>query len=154
MEFGFSTPKKWRVTSWLLRKWMGTPYSHVYMKFYNGFTGEFVVYEASYGDVHRQAYKNFEESNKIINEISFDLEREDMKRAVAFLDDQLQKPYGYAALFGIILNQLFGISFGHDGDKKFICSELVARAFPEVFNTDGKVDYATPRDIYEILEEL
>jgi hypothetical protein len=151
MIFGFSTPKKPAFTSWALRKYMGTDYSHVYMKMYNPYIGKYVVFEASYGDVHCQTYTNFLVGNKVLAEFDGNLKPNEAKEAIKFVYDQLEKPYSYWAIIGIGLSTLFKTKIGKDGDKKFICSELVARALPHLFKFEGK-DYLTPRDIYEKLE--
>lgn len=52
ITIGFSKSKKFLpIGSWLIRAYMGTPYSHVYLKFYSQSLNRTLIYEAVGGGV-------------------------------------------------------------------------------------------------------
>lgn len=149
IEIGFSRPKKFKLFSVLTRLWQGwTPYSHVYLKFRIEDIKRVLVLEASYGEVHFIEYSNWQKANICIAKKSLDFGDWTINKALVFGIDRLQKPYGITSIVGIFLNELFGVKIFTDGDKSYICSELVANALGDYYKFNKPLDYVTPKDLY------
>lgn len=121
-SIGFSRPKKLNPLSWAIMKYMKTEFSHTYLVFTVPSTGQRVVYQANRHGVNCVSYDVFKATNIIVDEIEI-VEQERQTEALRFCIDNLGNSYSMWALFAIVLNIKFG-----DGTKRFICSELVARA--------------------------
>lgn len=140
---GFSKPKKSNILSSLMMKFMGSKYSHTYLVFDVKLTGQRIIYQANKHGVTCIEYENFKKKNIILNEIN--ILEENRAEALRFCISHLGKTYSIKTILAIALNVKFG-----DGTRRFICSELVARALRlEVKN----IDTITPVEIHKILEE-
>lgn len=142
VSVGFSRPKNSNILSNAIMKVMGTNYSHSYLVFDVRSTGQKVIYQANRKGVHCLEYGIFQESNVIIDEL---LVPEDTRtEALRFCIANLGRPYSLYSLFAIYFNIKFG-----NGSRRFICSELVARAL----NLDiPNLDTITPKELRDILE--
>lgn len=141
-KVGFSRPKKTKILSSLIMKFMNTNYSHTYLVFDVGSTGQKIIYQANRRGVHCLEYENFKEKNTIVDEI--DVPAGNITEALRFCISSLGKSYSLLTLFAIALNIKFG-----DGSKGYICSELVARALGlDVPN----LDTITPLEIRTLLQ--
>ena len=138
----FSTPFKFNLVSWLIKKFLGTKYSHASIMFELG--DRFIVFEASHGDVHMIEHTNWLVKNKVIKSFTIQKTPEEQRDILNYLIDNCQDKYGILTLFGILLN----VKLGKDGDKRFICSELVAKALGLSDN-----DFITPKDLEKMIEE-
>lgn len=137
-----STPFKFNIVSWLIKKFLGTKYSHASISF--ELSDRVVVFEASHGEVHMVEYTNWLMQNKIIKSFTIQKNAEEQRDILNYLIDNCNDKYGSLTLLGILFNTKLGI----DGDKKFICSELVAKALGLSDN-----DKTTPRDLEKLIEE-
>jgi hypothetical protein len=147
---GFSRPKKFMPGAWLIQKWMGTQYSHVYLRLYSAYTEQWLVYQASHGMVHLIEWESFKEKAIIVTEFERLIPPADLKNTIKFAQKLLGSPYGYIGLARIALSKWFKPLLG-DGEKSFHCSELIATIFPDL--AEGKCkDYIEPVDLYVRLE--
>lgn len=145
ISVGFSRPRKFAIISKLIRLYQGgTEFSHAFLSIPSEGLERTLVYEASHFFVHFIGRDNFEKKNVITDEFQIEVTPEEKKELLQFCIDNCQKPYGIMELFGI----LFKDDKWKDGDKRFICSELVARAM-KISNDD----YITPKDLYEIIKK-
>lgn len=139
---GFSRPRKFNIISWLIRAYMGfTPYSHTYIRFYMPGIQRWVIYEASHGDVHFEEFTNWTSRSQVIEEYDLVLDERHWHEVLQFCIDNSNKLYGFLTLIGILLKK----KLGFDGNKSFICSELVAKAI-QIPNAD---DFITPAMVKE-----
>lgn len=140
---GFSRPKKPNIVSNIIMKFMGTKYSHTYLVFDVNSTGQRIVYQANRNGVHCLEYEHFKTVNTIIDEIN--VLPENRTEALRYCISKLGKSYSFLTLLAVYFNIKFG-----DGTKRFICSELVARALNlQVSN----LDTITPVELRQILEK-
>lgn len=137
-SIGFSAPKKFKIGAECIKLFMGTSYSHTYLKFNRN--GKTLVYHATSRGVVLVSYEEFCKYNKVIDEI----ETTNCEAAEKFCQQYLGKPYSYISLLAV----LFNIKLG-DGKKSFICSELVVRAFDLPFKHS---DITTPEQIRDYLK--
>ena len=74
IRIGASTPKKWRLSSALIKLVEGTEYSHFFMVMEGANKLPFdKVAQASYGDVHLVHYDTFKERNNIFFEVTLEI---------------------------------------------------------------------------------
>jgi uncharacterized protein YycO len=152
---GFSTPKKFKIGSQLIKLFEGTEYSHVYIGMQPSLNSKLPftkVFEASYGDVHCLTYASFKEQNKIMHEYILEVEDEVYFGSANWLWSQLQKPYAFNQLLKIGL----GITIGKKGDNSYICTELVGRMLKNYLKIElhKSLDYIGMKDMKNIIEGL
>lgn len=142
---GFSKRKGF--LSWLIRKAENTPYSHVYVRYWNPYIQEMLILHAAGTMVHCSTVELFlKHKNSVIKEYVIPVESEQLKQVIKFSMRQSGKPYGMTQLIGMawsrILKQLFGKThknpFG-DKERTMVCSEFVAHVLNLVgYNIDMK----------------
>lgn len=155
ITIGFSTPKKFKIASSLIRLYEGSKFSHIYIKMESSPTSKLPfakVFQASHGDVNAVVYDIFKESNHIIEE--FEIEIDDAKYfdTASWLWHQLGKPYGFMQLIQIA----FKMRKETNEDSRFICSELAGMVLRDHLDYDisKSLDYIGLNDIKEILESI
>lgn len=147
ISIGFSRPKsKWAVLSQLIRLFQGgVEFSHTYLKFHFDMLERDVIFEAAHTSVHFEEYNNWKEDKIEILDIPIELDTERCKKILRYCFDNCNKKYGLKTL----LLFPFKLMSGKDGDKSFICAELVADALD--MNMD---EYSTPKQVYEEAKRL
>jgi len=150
---GFSTPKKFKFASALIRCFENSKYSHIYIRMKaapNSKLNFDKVFQASHGDVNAVAFDVFKEGNHILHEYELEITSEKYFEIAKWLWFQLGKPYGFLQLLGIG----FKIKLGNNKGDKFICSELAGMVLKEYLNFDisESLDYIGLNDIKKLLE--
>jgi uncharacterized protein YycO len=153
IAIGFSTPKKFRVASRLIRCFENSEYSHIYIKMEASSKSKLPfakVFQASHGDVNAVAYDVFSEHNKIFHEFEIEVEDEKYYEIATWLWHQLGKPYGFIQLLGIA----FKVELSNNRDNRFICSELAGMILRDNLGYDlsKSLDYIGLNDIKNILD--
>lgn len=151
---GFSTPKKFKFTSWLIRKFQGTSYSHIYILMKPSPKSKLPfdkVFQASHGDVNALTSENFKDDNIIFYEYEIDIKEETYFDVASWLWRQLGKPYGFLQLLAIAFN----INKDSNKNRAYICSELAGRVLKDFLGYDiaGHMDTIDLVEVHEILEE-
>jgi len=148
----FSRPQSFKLFSWLIRAYQGTTYSHSAIRFFDIESGKFLIAEAGHGEVHLMTEKSWRKINKKVDESQHQVTPEDFKIMRDFILDNLQVKYSISQNLGIILFDLFGVKLFLNKVEGFNCSELVARALPDVFkNYKGPIDYVKPSQIHTLI---
>lgn len=124
MKIVLTTRRKPNLVSWLIKKYMGTEYSHCALVFRE--YGIDLVFEctAIFG-VRIVTLEKFMEINRVIEEIPVQNHLNGTS-AVQFCYSQLGDAYNFVSLLGMAFNKP---KWGKDGDNSFQCSEMIARAF-------------------------
>lgn len=128
---GFSYPKSFKPAAFVIKTWMGTKYSHVYLRFESSNPKvPSNVYHAANGMVHFIEFENFKENNLIIKEYCIELSEEDRLDTLIDCMYKSAVKYGYSELFKIFLTDIahsLGIEISTYDGKGYICSELVGK---------------------------
>ena len=149
---GFSTPRAWKPFASLIKLYQRTNYSHTYIRFYDTQSGKFLIAEAGHGEVHLQTLKNWRKKNAMVCESTYEISPEAFRKMRNFILDQLQVKYSIVQNLGIVLHDLFGVKLFTNGVEGFNCSELVARALPELFKGITKpIDFVKPSEIHALI---
>jgi len=158
---GFSTHvgRDWKwLVSWAIRKFMGTPYSHVYVRIPSASIGRDLIYEASGTTVHFSGGAQFAEHSRVVKEYELSVTPEAKVAMFRFAIDNLEKPYGTCELVGFAWVRAcarFGWKVKNPcGDKgsKYVCSELVAAVLEDLgYDLGDELSSLTPRDVDEFL---
>lgn len=143
MLVGFSKPKKFKLFSYLVQKILRIPYSHVYLIF--EIRSEDIMIHANYKGVNALSHKQFLKDNELIDVFEVTDSFCEIS-AWLYAINHLGKPYSFWNILAIWL----GIRL-KDGERRFICSELVIRALGIHASVP---DNATPKDVYEYLSSL
>jgi len=153
IRIGFSTPKKFKLSSAMIRLYEKTKYSHVFIVMAGSNKLPFEkVFQASHGDVNCMTYEMFKEDNKIFAEYSISIDESTYYSVATWLWFQLQKPYSIMQLVRIVFN----VKIKQNNDSAFICSELAGRLLEQFIgvNISKALDYLGLNDIKEILDDL
>jgi len=160
---GFSKAKGCMPISKAIMLVEGTTYSHAYIKVYNKHFNDIDIYQASKGMVNHITEKVFLQHNEIIKEYKIPISQSKKLETVNFLRQRLGLPYSIRTMLAIfIIGRLkkIGIKWSlfnkmFDGEKAYICSELVARVLKDcnIIPVNIEVDKATPKQVMTILEE-
>ena len=160
---GFSRPAKWFVPfSWLIRLVDGTPYSHVYIRFYSDAYERWLVYQASGTRVNFIEWSRFEGQEIILDEFVIPVSTETKTDVIRFAIDNVGAPYGVLEVFGLAWVR-FMMVFGKrvrnpfkDGESSFVCCELVSLILNEYDSQWRKLDTEGifPSDVYKNLSSI
>ena len=154
IRVGFSRPKKCKIGSFLIRKWMGQNYSHVFIRFELGSCGQNcdVVFHAAHGMVHFKSYKNFTDENIVIKEYLIAVTDEELAAISGHCIDLAGDSYGYLELAKIALSDisysLFKRQISFKNSRGYICSELVGEILLSLgIQFNKPVNLLSPKDI-------
>lgn len=154
---GFSYPKKFLIGAWLISKWLGKPYSHVYLKFKSDKIPT-TIYHAANGMVHFMEEQNFKSINTVIKEIELPNDPVSKRIALTHAIYLSGVKYGYSELFKIVLYDICTylkcpIFKSHNG-AGYICSELVAEILEDRYGIrwNKPKHLLKPNDIEEMLD--
>lgn len=148
VSIGFSAPRKTKIGAEIIKLYMGTSYSHVYLKVSSKWSYNDIIIQASHGKVHCVSNAKFSADNQIIAEFRYALSDEAFKKLYSYCIDNLQANYGYFGLIKLALRPFLRTK--GDGERSFHCSEFALRALPVQLNVDP--DYATPKHLYNYLQ--
>lgn len=154
ITIGFSkSKKKFPIGSWLIRAYMGTPYSHVYLRFYSKSLDRTLIYEAVGDGVRFIGLKSWE--NHAAEVDSFDLEiSEDIYISLLqYCVDNAGYEYGFMQNIGIVLAKVLNLNTNpfQTGSN---CSEEVYKILQlSGYSLDKNKNLVTPKDINEALKK-
>lgn len=156
ITIGFSKAKGFMPFSDIIRKVQKTPFSHTYIKVYNTDYNEYDVYQASKGLVNHMTYSSFLEHNEVCFEIDIPVSNYKIYDIIGYVRNRLGKAYSFRTCFVIYLSHVFGtkkFDIFLDGEKRYICSELVARALESsnITHLGFPLDKATPKQLFDFL---
>lgn len=161
ITIGFSRPTKWKPFSWLIMTAYGTPYDHVYVRWYSAKLERDIVYQAS-GTMVNFMGQQFFNNNVIVDEFEVPITPEHKLALIQFAMDNAGKPYGVKNCFGLAwvrICQMFGKKvsnpFKPDGNT-YVCSELAAYVLQEFENVtiDSDIANITPLEVYNYLMQV
>jgi len=152
MKLIIGASKSNTIGSWLIRKWLKTSYSHIYVKWYLKTQEIYIIYHASSKMVHFKSDENFKKSNFIVKELEFDIPDDVFKKFSKKCIDLAGEPYSYLTLLQILLCDLFNLK-NHFNLNGYICSELLGELLEEAGIVFDKPKYLiTPKDIMEKIQ--
>lgn len=152
MYIGFSYPKKFKIGAWLISKWIGKPYSHVYIRFDSPKIGS-TIYHAANGMVHFRSETNFLKDNIVVKEYKLEVIPEKRHDILLHCMNLSGEPYGYSELLKIVFMDICAflgcmLIKTYNG-KGYICSELIGDVFD--YNWKKPKHLLKPNDIEEAL---
>lgn len=151
---GFSTSRRWKPFSALLKWWWDVPYSHVYLRWPTPW-GFDEVLEASSSSVSMVEYETWKKKNKVVEELKWEISREEWDKVMRELRAKTGTPYGYSQLLSMAIAELFRLdeSPWGDGDASWVCSEL-AYKFLIIIGVEYPsydIDSVTPKDVWDMV---
>lgn len=159
LVIGFSRPRSnlFPIFSWVIRAFEGTPYSHVYVRWYSSGAEVEIAYEASGTSVKFLGKEVFDKKILPICEYEVEINSDTYKKLLKFCMTNAGMSYGTKQILGIALVKIFKMSKNpfSDGRKSQVCSELVGNILQDVLGEDLNLDLdiAGPRSIQEFLDK-
>ena len=155
MVIGFSKPKNRRfpIMSYLIKWYLKTPYSHVYIKFNSSSLNRWLVYEAVGGGVRFVGLNLWSEKAEEIKEFTIQISDEQYVKVMQYCVDHAGYKYGTMQNVGIFLADALKLKDNPFKSGK-VCSEVIG----EILQDNGypiakKPDLVTPKDIYTALDK-
>lgn len=159
---GFSTTQKFSLTNWAIRHIYGTPFSHVYVKFYLAPYDRHIIFQASGFAVNLESPEIFGERERVVAEFQLQVSDDTFQKIIQFSIDSSGVPYGMKEALGlgyVKLMALFGCKRTNpfrDSKSSYVCSELVGQILKEFLgdSVDKDLDDTTPKDIWELVQQI
>lgn len=152
VTIGFSkSTKKFAIGSWIIRWYMGTPYSHVYMRFESPSMERSLIYEAVGAGVRFIGFEKWKQHAEEVDSFNLQLSDKNYKRLMQFCIDQAGDEYGFMQNLGLVWANIFKrkknpLTSGEN------CSEEMGEILKlEGFDINKDLDLLTPKDIHDIL---
>lgn len=114
------------IGSELLRWWMDTNYSHVYIRWHLNTQDRDVVYHAAHGMVHFREFNKFSKENTTTKEFILNITDEQFQKLSQKCIDLSGEKYSTAELFQIFVSDITKGRVKFKDQKGYICSELMA----------------------------
>jgi hypothetical protein len=157
---GFSTHKGNAIGADLIRKYMGTEFSHVFFKFKEEHYTDYSVFHAVGRGLSYVCETRFLKTNQIVAQFELSVSDETYYELLNDCHASSGLKYGYLQNLGILivecLNKL-GCKFTKNPINDGInCSEWVAYLLEEMYGewTDKDYNLVTPLDVYNYLVKL
>lgn len=155
LRIGFSKPKKWAIGSQIIQWCDRAQFSHAFLRWYSPTVNRVLVYQASHGMVHFISGYNFDKDATTVVEYEVELSDSDFDTVVKKCIDLAGTKYGTLELLGMGFERITGIkSPFRDGDKTFVCSELVGTVLKLVCNIDLDLELAGPGELEKLISSL
>jgi uncharacterized protein YycO len=153
ITIGFSkSRKKFPIGSWLIRLYQGTPYSHVYLKFYSESLNRTLVYEAVGSGVRFIGSKQWESHAEEVKSYTINISKESKVKLLQFCVDNAGADYAYSQNLGIIVADIFNMK-KNPFTKGLQCSETLGEILSlEGYKLHKDANLLTPLDIDIILK--
>lgn len=152
ITIGFSRSiLKFPIGSILIRWYMGTPYSHVYLRFESPSMQRSLIYEAVGAGVRFIGLEKWKTHAKEVDSFQFEISDENYKKLMQFCIDQAGDEYGFMQNIGVVLANILRKSNNAftSGEN---CSETIGEVLElEGFKIEKDLNLLTPKDIHEIL---
>lgn len=155
IRIGFSRPRNriFPLFSWLVRLYMGKPYSHVYLEFMSDKSPITFIYEAVGTGVRFVGKRYWERYAQEV--LHFDVYCSDKENYYELLEYCAQgegQPYGFLQNIGVAIADLFNLKSNPFKAGKN-CSEVVAKFLKkeEFILPNKELNLITPADIEEVL---
>lgn len=129
--------------SWIIRKKLGTDYSHVAVKFYSNEFQNYMVYESNWKGVRLSSEDNWIKTGQVVvanKVVSFS--DEVFAEKMAEMGKYLGADYGFLNLFEIGLGN---VDLGKN--RGLICSQVGYLWVKDIIKIDKPEEYITPKDI-------
>jgi len=154
MEIIIGCSKNTKIGSKLIQWWMGTDYSHVYVKWRLRTQDRSIVYHASHGMVHFISEENFKLKNQVVKEYELNIGQRHFIEFSKHCVDLAGQEYSTLELGQILLNNLTDGRYKAEDLPGYICSELMAELLENFFKAkfDKPRYLLTPKDIILFLE--
>lgn len=152
VTIGWSKSKKrFAIGSRLICWYMGTPYSHVYMKFEAKTFERTLVYEAIGKGVRFVGFNNWNKDHQEVDSKEIQISDENYKKIMQFCIDNSGAEYGFMQNIGILLANLCK-SHRNEFTSGENCSEAIGEILAlEGYIIDKDLNLLTPKDIFLIL---
>lgn len=154
---GFSKPKaKFVPLSWLIRAFMKTRYSHVFLEIPFNNLNRRLIFQASGSKVNFISRESFEKEHLIVAEFKITISDEKFKKLVQNAIDLVGEHYSILQLVNTAIYKLFKINPFDNEIKGWDCSKLVASTLATNLDLDTNIDLdvVTPKDIFKYLTNL
>lgn len=155
---GFSTPKKFNLFSWLIKKVGKSDFSHAYISYWDKEAERWVVYQASGLKVNFESLINFRKREIRVAEFEVPVSEKTFKKIRGFAIDNVGAGYAVLKILGfpwVLLCRSLGKKVKNPFTEKgtFFCSDLDTVILEEIVKDGDTLDPDTemPVDLYNFM---
>lgn len=154
---GFSTPKSWlEPFSWLIRLLTWAPMSHAYIRYYDGYSQSWVIFQASGLKVNLVGQTMFDSAETVVAEFEIPVSDATKQKVVQNAIGKLGAPYGVLQIVGfvwVLFMRIFGKKVSNPlySANSFFCSELTDEELQEMGMNGLDPSASSPKDLYNSL---
>ena len=142
-----------KIGSWLIRKYLGTNYSHVFLKFKSTKFDRDLVYEAVGSGVRFVGKIEWEKHATVTDEYVIEIEEHDYIKLMQYCIDMSGQPYGILQNIGLVLAKALGLK-SNPFKRGINCSELITNILIQNGRSVSfNPNLSTPKDIENLLKE-
>jgi hypothetical protein len=154
LTIGFSKSKKFLpIGSWAIRAYMGTEYSHVYLRFYSESLSRSLIYEAVGKGVRFVGLPIWKQHSEEVKSYDIVVNDESYLKTLQYCVDNAGIEYGYLQNLGVFISDILNLN-KNPLDKGKNCSEAVAEMLHlEGYEINKEYNLITPLDIDNILSK-
>ena len=155
ITIGFSkSRKKFAIGSWLIRWYMKTPYSHVYVKFHSESLDRTLIYEAVGSGVRFIGMSKWDRHAEEVATFDIQVSNDKYLELLRYCIDNAGVEYGFFQNIGVVIAGLFKEKFNRFNDG-MNCSENTYNIADLVgIKIEKDKNLVTPKDIYQKLSTL
>jgi hypothetical protein len=154
---GFSHNRNGAIGSKLIRWYLDSQFSHVYLRTQLPLLSETTVLHATGDGLYPMSYSNFLKKNIPVVEYTIEISDEKFYQIINLAHMSFGQKYGFAQNLGIVIQKIL-TRLGIREDDNILddgvnCSEWIYEVLEEVYGqwTEKDKDLVTPKDIYEYL---
>jgi hypothetical protein len=155
---GFSRPKKYNPFSALIM-WAGkSDFSHAYIKYFDQFTKQWMIFQASSLKVNFESEERFLEKEEIIAEFVIPISDRIKRKTLQWAQNTVGSPYGTLKILGfawVVFCRKLGKKVSNPFQEKgsFFCSELATCVLEDEIKDGDDMDPSTamPVDVFNFL---
>lgn len=156
ITIGFSKPKNKTlpILSWLIRLFLKTEYSHVYLQFYSESINREIIYEAVGKGVRFIGLKRWKLQAQEVLSYTINIKECNRTELIQWCVDNAGHSYSFWQNIGILISSLLNTK-NNIFTKGKNCSELIAKILKlEGYKIEKDLNLITPKDIEEILKMI
>lgn len=140
--------------SQIIRLFMNTPYSHVYLKFYSPTLDRVLIYEAVGSGVRFIGSIAWSQHAEEVASFPLQICNSSYLQLMQYCIDNAGRKYGFLQNIGVALSYVFKEKFNRFKEGKN-CSEVIADILEmEGIKIDIEKNLITPKDVYNRLSTL
>lgn len=155
IKIGFSEPNHFKLGACIIKKYLGTDFSHTYVKFKQERLNDNTIFHAVGMGVVYLSETQFKKNNNQVKEFTLELSEDLYNKVLNKCHSLASNKYAFGQNLGLVIKRQFNLNVNPFQDD-FNCSELVAYLLVEIWPQDWigvDLNSVGPDTVYCYLEK-